>query len=53
MRIYPETEGNPLFIVERMQAGLNTLREIEQGAESRSANHAAGGSPAFRRRRRP
>ena len=44
MRIYRETEGNPLFIVERMQAGLEHFAEREQGAESRSANHAAGES---------
>jgi DNA-binding SARP family transcriptional activator/tetratricopeptide (TPR) repeat protein len=44
MRIYQETEGNPLFIVERMRAGLEHFAEREQGAESRSANHAAEGS---------
>ena len=44
MRIYQETEGNPLFIVERMRAGLEHFAEREQGAESRSANHAAAES---------
>jgi predicted ATPase len=44
MRIYQETEGNPLFIVERMRAGLEHFAEREQRAESRSANHAAGES---------
>jgi predicted ATPase len=42
MRIYQETEGNPLFIVERMRAGLEHFAEGDQGAESRSADPAAG-----------
>src|SRR5262249_11244950 len=41
MRIYQETEGNPLFIVERMRAGLEHFAEGEQGAASKSADRAA------------
>jgi DNA-binding SARP family transcriptional activator len=45
MRIYQETEGNPLFIVERMRAGLEHFAEREQGAESKSAARSAGLPP--------
>jgi DNA-binding SARP family transcriptional activator len=45
MRIYRETEGNPLFIVERMRAGLEHFAEGDQGAESRSADPTAGLPP--------
>jgi predicted ATPase len=47
MRIYHETEGNPLFIVERMRAGLERWAEGEQRADSRSADRATPLSPGL------
>ena len=47
MRIYQETEGNPLFIVERMRAGLEHFAEREQGAEQQERQPCGGWSPGI------
>src|SRR5262249_39744064 len=45
MRIYQETEGNPLFIIERMQADLEGRAEGKERAESSSASQAVSALP--------
>jgi predicted ATPase len=45
MRIYQETEGNPLFIVERMRAGLEPMAVGRDGRVSADGAHASGAAP--------
>lgn len=51
-RIYSETEGNPLFVVETIRAGLGTLVESDTG-QSRNQDSAGTLVPPLARRRLP
>ncbi len=41
MRLYRETEGNPLFVVETMRAGLDALPRSEEGTRREDGQHGA------------
>jgi predicted ATPase/DNA-binding SARP family transcriptional activator len=41
MRLYRETEGNPLFVVETMRAGLDALPRNEEDVRREHSHHAA------------
>jgi len=41
MRLFRETEGNPLFVVETMRAGLDALPRSEEGTRREEGQHGA------------
>jgi DNA-binding SARP family transcriptional activator len=45
MRLYHETEGNPLFVVEMMRAGFGAPAPPDQPAEPAEATSPEGGAP--------
>lgn len=47
MRLFRETEGNPLFVVEMMRAGLGSSVDGEQRARSGQTDTAPGDAPTL------